>query len=613
MTITSERFELAFSERGHERLRRIGSLTLRMCGLIGVFLPFGAVLAAEPPLKTITFQVSSEDIANPERGFLHFRSLLNTAGYDSVRSQGHTLIYGQILADNFRNSPFSQSFLDQIQAGFDAARANGIKVKPRVAYNDDGGADAPKSVILNHIQQLKPLWVANKDVIYHMDAGFIGAWGEWHSSQNGLDNNADRTEILTAILDALPKDRMVGIRTPHFKRQIFNGSPADDTLQITAANAFDESNLARVGHLNDCFLASSTDAGTYVTPGWSRADELAYIGGESMYSPHGGETCSESPYSTGANAISEMTQLHTDYLNIDYHPNVIQSWVNDGSFDEISKRLGYRFELQSASLPDAIKPSSLLEIEFDIDNVGFGELFNPRNIEVTLKNNTTGEITSAPLHLDPRLWSGGSSNHVHTYLSIPADMVEGTYSVGLMMPDFEQSIADDVRYSIRFANVGIWDSQTGINVLKTNLSISQNAEGIIYANLDEFEEILDPGQLQLAGDYNNNGVIDGADYTVWRDTLEAGSTGLPNDLTPETVDESDFIYWRDHFGETKGIGAGAAASAVPEPSTLVILYMGALAMFVSGELPSHHSVRFVERAANRPMTKRHPACPVDGD
>jgi hypothetical protein len=583
--------------------------------LIGGFLPFGAVLAAEPPLQTITFQSSPADFANPERGFFHFRSLLNTSGYNTVRPQGHTLIYGQILADNFRNSPLSQSFLNQIQAGFDAARANGIKVKPRVAYNDDGGADAPKSVILNHIQQLKPLWIANKDVIYHMDAGFIGGWGEWHSSQNGLDNNADRTEILTAILDALPKDRMVGIRTPHFKRNIFNGSPTDDTLKITAANAFDESNLSRVGHLNDCFLASSSDFGTYVTPGWSRADELAYIGGESIYSPHGGETCAESAYSTGANAISEMTQLHTDYLNIDYNPNVIQSWVDDGSFDEISKKLGYRFELQTANLPDAIKPSGLLEIEFDIDNVGFGELFNPRNVEVTLKNNTTGEIVAAPLHLDPRLWSGGSSNQVHTYLSIPANMAEGAYSVGLRMPDFEQSIADDVRYSIQFANVGVWDSQTGINVLKTDLSISQNAEGTRYADLDSFEEILDLSQLQLAGDYNNNGMVDGADYTAWRDALEAGSTELLNDPTPGTVDESDFIYWRDHFGETKGIGggSGAAASAVPEPPTLVFLYMGTLAMFFSGELPCHKPVGSLECAANRPIKKRHPACSGDRD
>ena len=246
------------------------------------FMPFGLVcivvsrlntaFADEPPLETIEYQPSTADFVNPERGFFHFRSLTSTSGYNNVRSQGHSLIYGQILASNFRNGPLSQTFLNQIQAGFNAARINGIKVKPRVAYNDDGGADAPKSVILNHIQQLKPLWEANKDVIYLMDAGFIGGWGEWHSSTNGLDNNADRTEILGAILDALPVDRMVGIRTPHYKREIFNGSPTNATNKITAANAFDGSDLSRVGHLNDCFLASGTDFVTYAYQGagWTR-------------------------------------------------------------------------------------------------------------------------------------------------------------------------------------------------------------------------------------------------------------------------------------------------------------------------------------------------------
>ena len=64
----------------------------------------------------------------------------------------------------------------------------------------------------------------------------------------------------------------------------------------------------------------------------------------------------------------------------------------------------------------------------------------------------------------------------------------------------------------------------------------------------------------LLGDYNENNEVDAADYTAWRDTLTAGSTTLANDPTPGTVDESDFLYWRTHFGETLGNGAGAGAA-----------------------------------------------------
>ena len=91
------------------------------------------VTAAEPPLQTIVFQTSSGKVLNPERGFFRFRDLTNSSGYNQVRGSGQSLIYGRILANNFRTGPLSQSFLNSIQAGFDAARANGIKVKPRVA------------------------------------------------------------------------------------------------------------------------------------------------------------------------------------------------------------------------------------------------------------------------------------------------------------------------------------------------------------------------------------------------------------------------------------------------------------------------------------------------
>jgi len=81
----------------------------------------------------------------------------------------------------------------------------------------------------------------------------------------------------------------------------------------------------------------------------------------------------------------------------------------------------------------------------------------------------------------------------------------------------------------------------------------------------------------LAGDYNDNGFIDAADYTAWRDALTAGATELTNDSTPGTVDESDFLYWRDHFGEALGSGGGSgSAASVPEPSSILLLMAGVL-------------------------------------
>ncbi len=81
----------------------------------------------------------------------------------------------------------------------------------------------------------------------------------------------------------------------------------------------------------------------------------------------------------------------------------------------------------------------------------------------------------------------------------------------------------------------------------------------------------------LAGDYNQNGIVDAADYTVWRNNL-GGTTSLPNDDTPG-VGPDDYIRWKINFGQTAGSGSGAIANAaVPEPATAAMLFLAMLAM-----------------------------------
>lgn len=77
------------------------------------------------------------------------------------------------------------------------------------------------------------------------------------------------------------------------------------------------------------------------------------------------------------------------------------------------------------------------------------------------------------------------------------------------------------------------------------------------------------------GDYNHNGVVDAADYVVWRDTLTqtvspAGS-GADGDSSG-TIDAGDFNFWRINFSNPAGSGLGAAN--VPEPITLALFPLG---------------------------------------
>ncbi len=74
----------------------------------------------------------------------------------------------------------------------------------------------------------------------------------------------------------------------------------------------------------------------------------------------------------------------------------------------------------------------------------------------------------------------------------------------------------------------------------------------------------------IQGDYNQDGTVNAADYTVWRNNL-GSLTSLPNDDTAG-VGQDDYARWKSHFGELAGSGSGAGSSAaVPEPATLGLL------------------------------------------
>ena len=366
---------------------------------------------------------------------------------------------------DFINKPISDQVLKLIQDNFDMLRANGLKTVLRFAYSKSSDAsvyDADQAIVLTHIAQLKPLFEKNMDVIAVMEAGFIGAWGEWYYStyygNQGQPDYDKRRIVLNALLEALPKERMIGLRTPLLKTKMLN---VGFNEPLTEKDAYNQTNKARLSHHNDCFLADANDMGTY------RAEsDRVYAANDSRYTCVGGETCTEpTTYSDCIAAIKAMTTHHWSYINVDYHKGILNDWKQKGCFDEIQKRLGYRFVLVQAEYPDTISAGSSYEITLVINNKGFASPYNPRKAEIRFRSITSGEIAyTHVMNADPRFWFSGSHEIIEK-IKLPEKIKVGEYEVLLFLPDPTESLYERPEYAIRLANEDIWEAVTGYNKL----------------------------------------------------------------------------------------------------------------------------------------------------
>jgi hypothetical protein len=430
------------------------------------------------PMVTLQFDASDEDLVNPERGYYAGLNLLS-GDPARIRAKGNSIAIALVRLDDYRDRSLDSALLDGLSQGFARVRAAGVKVVLRFMYNSSFSADASRDRIIGHVNQLKPLLQANADVIAVMQAGLIGAWGEWHGSTNGLDNAADRGAILHALLDALPASRAVQIRTPMYKEGILSGGP------LTEEEGFSGSDRARVGHHNDCFLASETDLGTYASPvpNWE-----SYVAEDGRFTPIGGETCSVyTPKTNCETAVAEMETSHWSYLNSEYKQEVLAGWDAEGCGTEVERRLGYRFAFSRATHSEAVAPGGLLDLEVEVQNLGFASPFNARPVYVVLSQGDK-RFTARLEAVDPRRWEAGQTTTIGTRLRVPADLAPGKYSLAMWLPDADSALRDDPRYAIRLANEGAWTA-AGDNVLTQELAIDPAAPGEVDASATEFAEV----------------------------------------------------------------------------------------------------------------------------
>ena len=419
--------------------------------------------------EKVTYAVSNEVFTNPERGFMHTWQVnsegaaITAASLANLKKENVSLILRLYYLEKFKTTALSEAQLNLIKTDFTRLRESGLKCVLRFAYTDaQDGTDASVAVISGHLDQLKPILEENKDVIAFVQAGFVGAWGEWYYTTNQLTTPANKKLILDKLLEAFPKEIKIQVRTPKIKQDFVATTTAMD-----AAVGYGNTNTARLGFHNDCFMASVDDYGTYINV----TAEKTYVSNEALFVPTGGETCppTDVPVASCSIAEKEMTLLKWTYLNLDYYGPVLQEWRNNNCFTDFERKLGYRLALASSSVNKEIAVNGTLEFNAVINNSGFAPVYNPKNTYLILRS-ANGTFYKKKLSFDVRKVVPRAAFDIKESVSL-SEIPAGTYELLLKIEDPSSKLSERPDYSIRLANTGVWETTTGCNKLSQTVII----------------------------------------------------------------------------------------------------------------------------------------------
>jgi hypothetical protein len=446
-------------------------------------------------LSTINHTYTSDNstnFPNPERGWFYTidpnystnatGAPLTLSQLNNLKSQYNiTLVRKYYMLYPYLNTTtLPSTFLTSIQNDLNTCRAAGFKLIPRFTYNwnqgvKNGTKDGTLAITTSHISQIMAVLNSNIDVVDHLQAGFVGAWAEWHNSYNlhvanyTLQLNSSGLSIINALFSGLSNKRMIAMRYPHFFNQLYNFVPLPST------NWYNGSQQARMGFHNDGYAYDNTDFGTYsLAVGTTPDPQRDFMKQQTVYTISSGEPAGKTTGTPSPSYIvNDLKTYHFSSLSMNMPDAINQGFysaIPTIQYDSISRLLGYRYSLVSSSIPDTAPLGGSVLVAYSIINNGFAANHNVRGVELVLRNNSTGTVYRKDLVEDPRYWFGGVTKNLSTNINL-AGIPAGTYSLLLNLPDSETSLSTNPAYSIRLANTGLWEASTGYNSLQHNLII----------------------------------------------------------------------------------------------------------------------------------------------
>jgi len=412
---------------------------------------------------------ASVNVTNPDRGLYDSNYDLNIEEsynrFEDVRKNGYKLAYAPIDLESYLTvATLPDDLLSIIEKNLKDASTTGIKIIFRIKYSSEIGQNDPtKEIAISHLNQLKPLLQKYRDTISVVQAGVIGAWGEWHDLTNDYaDTDAqykdNRISIIAKLIEIFP-DKYIQIRTPMHKELLFGSSSSygdrGDSGKITQNIAFGSDIRAKIGHHNDCFLADESDRGTYSSDNIKFWQD--YVVNDTKFSPVGGETCKDSNYLSCANTISEMRRYQYSYINGAFKKSVIDRWIDEGCYQTIKEDLGYRLVAKELTITN---DSLSMKIDLSIQNRGFASPYIESNMKFILDSGSKKYSYDIPI--DSRTLYANSIKSFTQKIDL-SSIDSGDYCLYLQI--------GSVNSAIKLSNKDLWDSSRKSNRLKCDIVV----------------------------------------------------------------------------------------------------------------------------------------------
>jgi hypothetical protein len=388
--------------------------------------------------------------------------------------------------------------------------------------------EPPKETLLGHISQLKSVFYEYEDVIMAVDGGFFGPWGEMHSTTFGTSQEA-YAWLLDALLDAIPPSRSIIVHAGAFLSWYNNhyGTSYNFANIDTMPDPLPGAPEARFGFFNDSYAYGEDEDDNYPNDWGSLSEGVDWLetgNGSDDYDRgrvmtwirkqnnfYGGEAQGDATlWNTYPFVAWEAAYAQTVYLNADYEEDVHARWMDfiyteaavtgpmPNSYPEQDKvaifdpvyqdrnglefwrdRLGYRLVLREARASETVAQDGVLWFAGKIQNVGFGNIVNKKNVYVLLKKKDAPTAYIALTNVDARNWRPDLDNRptntaayrdliFKVKLSAFGKVPAGDYDIYLKIQDPKELSFN--KRCIRFANnaqngVDPWDESLGANLI----------------------------------------------------------------------------------------------------------------------------------------------------